>query len=372
MLYLKYLILILFIKSKTISTENLIANSCTLRPTEETEVICKPKDDCPWALKFIQKNGYFPWTCGNENSLVCCRVRKSGIISKKMCAKYASLAYEEMDSPTMLAHSSPIKVFKCGQGNAGLIIGGKVTENHEFPHMVLIGFVQNGSCSITWECGGTILSEYYILTAAHCLNHTEKGLATYIKTGITHRRDKNYARYTIAQRIPHPKYQKNSYYHDIALLKLDEPIQLGPHVKPACLYTAKHIPVNRGIVTGWGCTRTLDNKFIPSDNLLKLKLEIFNHTFCNRSYKPYFNRHFKEGIYQDTQFCAGPSDWTEEKDACPGDSGGPMQIFHPGDDVECMYDIIGVVSFGKACPSSSGIYVNVSAYIGWIENIVWP
>ena len=49
-----------------------------------------------------------------------------------------------------------------------------------------------------------------------------------------------------------------------------------------------------------------------------------------------------------------------------------MQIFHPGDDVECMYDIIGVVSFGKACPSSSGIYVNVSAYIGWIENIVWP
>ena len=53
-----------------------------------------------------------------------------------VCAKYASLAYEEMDSPTMLAHSSPIKVFKCGQGNAGLIIGGKVTENHEFPHMV--------------------------------------------------------------------------------------------------------------------------------------------------------------------------------------------------------------------------------------------
>lgn len=55
-----------------------------------------------------------------------------------------------------------------------------------------------------------------------------------------------------------------------------------------------------------------------------------------------------------------------------GDSGGPLQIYHSNDDIECMYDIVGITSFGKACSGSPGVYTRVSKYIEWIENIVWP
>lgn len=59
-----------------------------------------------------------------------------------------------------------------------------------------------------------------------------------------------------------------------------------------------------------------------------------------------------------------------------GDSGGPLQIYHEESEKnKCMYNIVGVTSFGQGCGLSKnhpGVYTRVSHYIQWIENIVWP
>jgi secreted trypsin-like serine protease len=55
-----------------------------------------------------------------------------------------------------------------------------------------------------------------------------------------------------------------------------------------------------------------------------------------------------------------------------GDSGGPLQIYHVGDEIKCMYDIIGITSSSKFCLGNPGIYTRVSYFIKWIEDIVWP
>ena len=54
-----------------------------------------------------------------------------------------------------------------------------------------------------------------------------------------------------------------------------------------------------------------------------------------------------------------------------GDSGGPLMVLNNNE--ECMYDIIGVTSFGEGCGfSKPAVYTKVSSYIKWIEKIVWP
>ncbi|KAJ8965358.1 hypothetical protein NQ314_004198 [Rhamnusium bicolor] len=59
-----------------------------------------------------------------------------------------------------------------------------------------------------------------------------------------------------------------------------------------------------------------------------------------------------------------------------GDSGGPLQVYHENtNDINCMYDIVGITSFGRSCglkENIPGIYTRVSTYIKWIEDIVWP
>lgn len=57
-----------------------------------------------------------------------------------------------------------------------------------------------------------------------------------------------------------------------------------------------------------------------------------------------------------------------------GDSGGPLQIFTTENPYYCMHHVIGITSFGKACgfKHSPAIYTRVSAFVPWIESIVWP
>lgn len=71
-----------------------------------------------------------------------------------------------------------------------------------------------------------------------------------------------------------------------------------------------------------------------------------------------------------SQLCAG--ELNGGKDTCQGDSGGPIQIVK--NNPYCMYDIVGVTSFGKFCgfKNSPAVYTKVSYYIPWIESIVWP
>jgi len=69
--------------------------------------------------------------------------------------------------------------------------------------------------------------------------------------------------------------------------------------------------------------------------------------------------------------CAGDPRNNWARDSCYGDSGGPLQVYPES---ECLFQVIGIVSFGRGCAlyQIPGVYTRVSYYLPWIEDNVWP
>lgn len=89
-----------------------------------------------------------------------------------MCAEYARSVYE-LQSPPALAGGDKqlVNVSLCAITDKKLIVGGTKAEPKEFPHMAAIGY--NSGSTIRWDCGGTLISELFVLTAAHCTSSAQ-------------------------------------------------------------------------------------------------------------------------------------------------------------------------------------------------------
>ncbi|KAI3366179.1 hypothetical protein L3Q82_010006 [Scortum barcoo] len=203
-------------------------------------------------------------------------------------------------------------------------------------------------------CGGTILNEYIILTAAHCMNQSRY---IYVKLGEFDllRNEGNEATHQVETIITHNKYRPETYHNDIALIKLATPIKFSKFILPACIPEqdfAEKVLMREpyGMVSGFG---RLGEGRQPSTILQRLTV-------------PYVERHI---CLESTQlrisarmFCAGYDETA--KDACQGDSGGPHVTRYRN-----TYFVTGIVSWGEGCARKGkyGIYTQVSKYIGWIR-----
>lgn len=166
----------------------------------------------------------------------------------------------------------------------------------------------------------------------------------------------------MARAFSHPEYRKGANYHDIALVEVAQNMQFGQYARPACLNADFNAPERRAIVTGWGFTEFFGG--VGSSSLLKVTLDIFRFNECTPKFPP--DSMIKNGLNERQHLCAGS--YNEMKDACEGDSGGPLQVYHS---IYCMYKILGVTSFGKGCATVVGIpgvYTRVANYIDWIES----
>ncbi|RZC41459.1 venom protease-like, partial [Asbolus verrucosus] len=243
------------------------------------------------------------------------------------------------------------------------VFGGTASLSKEFPHMAILGYGQPEK--VEWLCGGSLISEQFVLTAAHCLITSNLGELIRIRLGdldlqsVTD--DASPQDFGIAQKIVHPNYRLPSQYNDVALLKMDREVQFNAYIAPICLQSARSLPNTNFIATGWGRTELGG---IQSDILMKVDLEYFPNDVCRKNYETVAPESLSRGIVDDTQICAGSH--TEEKDTCQGDSGGPLQIRD-----DALY-IVGITSFGKACgvANSPAVYTRVSYYVPWIEQIV--
>ncbi|XP_073963856.1 trypsin-1-like [Choristoneura fumiferana] len=257
------------------------------------------------------------------------------------------------------------RVSNCRQNADGLIVGGKDASQNEFPHMVLLGFGQSSETA-AWQCGGSLLSEKFILTAGHCTWARDLGPVTYAIVGSLRRSDKvdSSQVHRIQHIIKHPQYKAPSKYHDIALLETLLPVTLGASAVPVCLDIFGG-NTSQAVATGWGATAWRGS---DADILQKVTLTKFKEEECRKKFPR--SRTMEHGFDADTQICYG--DYTERVDTCQGDSGGPLTIQNAK--VTCTYIIVGITSFGKSCgsPKDPGIYTKVSYYVPWIESIVWP
>lgn len=160
--------------------------------------------------------------------------------------------------------------------------------------------------------------------------------------------------------MAHPSYRSPQQYHDVGLVELAKGVRFNQYARPACLNSQTNIPEKRALASGWGLTEFFGDS---SEQLLKVTLDLFRFSDCRPKYET--SSKLSNGIMDDQQLCAGSYDAI--KDSCQGDSGGPLQVYHS---VHCMYKVIGVTSFGKACGIGiglPGVYARVSNYIDWIE-----
>lgn len=194
----------------------------------------------------------------------------------------------------------------------------------EFPHMAALGYYDAFEKKFKYNCGGSLISKHFILTAAHCVNK-RTNLPSRIKLGSVKVIDNDTATGEHEQNLEiknitlHPAYSSKKKYNDIALIELATPPVFSKDVYPACLLTSPRDIPEKLLVTGWGIFQRKSRE--TSQYLLKGALSFVTIPECNELYKDQVNSQLSEGIIKG-QLCAVDKRDVEVKiDACQGDSG---------------------------------------------------
>ncbi|KAL7646389.1 UNVERIFIED_CONTAM: hypothetical protein RMT77_003302 [Armadillidium vulgare] len=253
----------------------------------------------------------------------------------------------------------------CGHENLvqGRIYGGMKAKEEEFPWQV--GFIYKNKLF----CGGSIINEKYVLTAAHCFKTYDHEESRFVH------KPPNRVRIIVGSskiiigfvgkgkrilpdiRIPllvrfHPRYDPYNGFADICLVRIHHTFkEYSPKVLPICLPFYGYSYVNSiSIVTGWG--KLYDSAFSTQKELRKAEIMVLHPLICEIKYPWLFQR--------ESMICAA----YPGRDTCAGDSGGPL-ITRLNKN---QFMQIGITSLGSRCGDSSmpGIYTKVDEFVPWI------
>jgi len=232
------------------------------------------------------------------------------------------------------------------------VMYGKTARRGSWPWQILMYFGDQT------RCGGTIVDPYWIVTAAHCVYGDEDSGKFSVRVGEHDKwvTEGSEVDIKVAKVFRHPKFDHHTYNNDIALFKLEKPIQYNKYVSPACLPNSDIPPGTNCYVTGWGRTEIFGKSHI----LKQGKLPVVTNKECW-----IHNNHRHHPIY-DGQICAG-SGGSELVSPCTGDSGGPLICERNG-----VWELHGEVSLGnRYCSSESyGVFSRTYHYVDWIKDMM--
>merc|ERR1712180_454353 len=248
--------------------------------------------------------------------------------------------------------SAPITSGRCVCGKANRntrIVGGQTTEVNEYPWQVAL--VGRGSSSVF--CGGSLINDRWVLTAAHC---TQRGVQqVLLGNHLQSQTDSGERRIDVKRVVDHPNYNDRTLNNDFSLLELSTPLDLesvDPQIRPICLPTASNPSQYENVmavVSGWGTTSSGGSQ---PNALRDTTVKTQSNAQCNNVYG---------GAITPAMICAAASG----RDSCLYDSGGPLVR-----NVGGFFRLIGVVSWGYGCaePNFPGVYARVTDEINWITS----
>ncbi|XP_003745785.1 transmembrane protease serine 9 [Galendromus occidentalis] len=218
------------------------------------------------------------------------------------------------------------------------ILGGITSSTDDFPWMVSLRRLRPGNKVSTHFCGGSIVSENAVVTAAHCVEEASDQNPIVVLFYDTQK--KMFVR-KIKRIVIHPRYNTQTNDYDIAILETESKFDFGgaeSFLRPICLPKEDdQIELWRVCaVAGWGKLNQEDR--YASRSLLMSDVPIVDKRLCQRSYSflnPITNRMFCAGDYEHGQ-----------KGTCQGDSGGPVMCLRPD---RQRYQLMGVTSWGFSC-----------------------
>ncbi|XP_037071855.1 CLIP domain-containing serine protease 14D-like [Pollicipes pollicipes] len=261
----------------------------------------------------------------------------------------------------------------CGFSFTTKIVGGVEVALGEFPWLAILGYEVQGTDEVDFNCGGAVINDRYVVTAAHCVTDLPAGfrLAT-VRVG-EHDLTKDtdcvgsdcagpVQDFQIEEIISHKEYNSpNRFWNDIALLRLNKPInkQLSTFVDSICLpfdsFRTQSLDDQRLYVAGFGLTSAFGDS---SEVLMKVQVPTVDDDQCAAVFRR------QRAVIGPGQMCAGAE---KGRDSCSGDSGGPLMAADRT--TGPPYQLMGVVSFGVTrCGTEGvpGVYTRVTGYLNWI------
>ncbi|XP_066591878.1 transmembrane protease serine 9-like [Prorops nasuta] len=296
------------------------------------------------ATKIMRTLCYFTLLTLLLSILADCQGKKEGEKIKSFFGLFGNKPPTPSDPPAEERSCS----CSCGIRNEeSRIVGGQTTRMNEFPWMARLSYLNK------FYCGGTLINDRYVLTAAHCV----KGFMWFmikVTFGEHDRCNEKNPETKFVVRVLSGEFSFLNFDNDIALLRLNERVPLSDTIRPICLPSLRDNQYvgTKAIASGWG---TLHEDGMPSCLLQEVEVPVMSLQDCrNMSYSP--------RMISDNMLCAG---YAEGKmDSCQGDSGGPLIAERK----DKKYELIGVVSWGNGCarPGYPGVYTRVTRYLDWI------
>jgi secreted trypsin-like serine protease len=265
------------------------------------------------------------------------------------------------------------------------IVGGSPAAEGAWPWQVrLLDRMDNQ----TGFCGGSLISDQWVLTAAHCVVMSN-GPVERVVVGYGSNQQSQLKLVPSAKIIVHPDYMTEN-HADLALIKLAEPLPDAQWIAIADAAIEQKLvtPGATLVVTGWGALwdfagfeealysrgkgmSTVDthkllsaNALVSPEQLHQVEIELISAEECAAAYRAYSEAIQDNMMIADTEICAGSP--AGAKDSCYGDSGGPLVVA----DESGKYYQVGVVSWGSQCgnPVLPGVYNKLARFQPWVKD----